>query len=155
MGYAHQIRVIPLGLPPGTRFLPFAMPRVIKDGLTDFLREKENEKNERAKRWVHACGRKDFISVNQITKDTYICSLHFIDPIEENPDPVIATSSSVRKPRKRKMRQQEESENLPETFLIPDFEPKNQSPVSHGLSSSPWVSASDNANEFSDTVADE
>ena len=32
----------------------------------------------------------------------YICSLHFIDPIEENHDPIIATSTTERNCRKRK-----------------------------------------------------
>ena len=50
----------PTRLPPGTHFLPFAKPGVIKDILTDFERKKENEKTERAKRWVCACGKKDF-----------------------------------------------------------------------------------------------
>ena len=51
---------------------------------------------------MHACGRKEFSLLEQIKKDTYICSLHFIDPIEENPDPVIATSITERQNKKRK-----------------------------------------------------
>ena len=94
-------------LPPETKFFPFAKPGVIKDGMTAFEKKKENMKSQRAKKWIHASGRKEFTSLSQITKDTYICSLHFIDPIEENPHPIIATSSSVGKSRKRKLRKQE------------------------------------------------
>ena len=49
-----------------------------------------------AKRWIHACGKKDFHSVRQITKNTFICQLHFDEPIGDNPDPIIATSSIER-----------------------------------------------------------
>ena len=43
------------------------------------------------------CWRKDFTSISQITKETYIfCSLHYFDPIY----PIIARSLTVRQPRK-------------------------------------------------------
>ena len=45
---------------------------------------------EKCKRWVQNCSRKYF-SVANITKDTYICSLHFVGghgPTEEHPDPI-------------------------------------------------------------------
>ena len=45
------------------------------------------------KKLVHACGRKDF-TIDKITKDTYICSLHFVGgngPTEEDPDPINAS----------------------------------------------------------------
>ena len=63
----------------------------------------ENQKTEKAKRWIHACGRKDFTNVDQISKSTYICSLHFS---KDNPDPIIATSVTEKErkycePRKR------------------------------------------------------
>ena len=43
------------------RFLPFPKPWIDLD---------------RAKRWLHLCGREDF-TLDNITKNTYICSLHF------------------------------------------------------------------------------
>ena len=45
---------------------------------------------EKCKRWAQNCSRKYF-SVANITKDTYICSLHFVGghgPTEEHPDPI-------------------------------------------------------------------
>lgn len=43
--------------------------------------------------WVKKCGRSDrgFRSIDDVTKDTYICSLHFLGesgPTEQNPDPL-------------------------------------------------------------------
>ena len=64
--------------------------------MTDWEINKQNIKTERAKRWLHACGRKDFHSLAQITKDMYNCSLHFVEPIEENVDPMLATSLTER-----------------------------------------------------------
>ena len=65
----------------------------IKDGMTEWEKNKQNEFTEKAKEWVHACGRKDF-TIDKITKDTYICSLHFVGgngPTEEDPDPINAS----------------------------------------------------------------
>ena len=64
--------------------------------MTDWDINKQNIKMERAKRWLHACGRKDCHSLAQITKDAYICLLHFVEPIEENSDPMLATSLTER-----------------------------------------------------------
>ena len=50
---------------------------------------------EKARRWVRACGRRDF-TVEGIKKDTYICSLHFSGgkgPTPLNPDPIPATAT--------------------------------------------------------------
>ena len=93
----------PDSMPARTTFLPFPKPGKIKEGMDDWLINQEKKKIEKAKRWVHACGRKDFSSIEQITKSTYICSLHFL---KNNPDPIIATSVTeeirkVRQPRKR------------------------------------------------------
>ena len=55
-------------------------------------------------RWQYLCGRKDFTKLEQITKDTYICSLHFIGskgPTDDNPEPILATLT----PEERDMRQ--------------------------------------------------
>ena len=70
-------------MPGGTAFIPFAKPGNIKEGMDDWLIKHESIKTEKAERWFHACGRQDFMSLNQITKDTYICSLRFI---KDNPD---------------------------------------------------------------------
>ena len=81
-------------MPDGTVFLPFSKPGRHREGMTKWELEQAKIKTERAKRWLHACGRKDFSKLEQITKDTYICSLHFFNgqgPTEENPDPVLAT----------------------------------------------------------------
>ena len=90
----------PEKLPEGTKFYfkfyPFTKPGYIKETMTNWEKEKQNQRTEKARRWLKACGRKDFNSIEQITKHTYICSLHFIDPIEENPDPVHATSMTER-----------------------------------------------------------
>ncbi len=48
---------------------------------------------EKCKRWAIKCGREGFTS-EKVTKDTYICSLHFVGgagPTEEFPDPIPAT----------------------------------------------------------------
>lgn len=65
-------------------------------------------KTEKAKRWVHACGRTNF-TVKKITNYTFICSLHFVGgkgPTEDNPDPVNAkltdTEAKTIESRKRK-----------------------------------------------------
>ena len=50
------------------------------------------------------CGRKDFTKLEQIAKDTYICSLHFVGskgPTDDNPEPILATLN----PEERDMRQ--------------------------------------------------
>ena len=52
------------------------------------IRDKEQRKT-----WIRACCRKDgFVC----TKDSYVCSLHFVDkkgPTEEYPNPISATAS--------------------------------------------------------------
>ena len=47
---------------PGVTFIPFPKP---------------NKYLKKARRWVTLCGRGKHFSVDRITKDTYICSLHF------------------------------------------------------------------------------
>lgn len=105
---------------PGTVFYPFAKPGKVKEGMTAWEVKRQKKKTERARRWIHACGRFDFTDVAQITKHTYICSLHFIEPIEENPDPIIATSLTGRTtmPRKRPR----ERNNLPLIYAADNYE---------------------------------
>ena len=51
-------------------------------------------KNKRRQRWITACHRRDsFVSY---TKDSYICSIHFVrgnGPTKEYPDPISAVAS--------------------------------------------------------------
>lgn len=78
--------------PPGTFFIPFPKIGRLKENMTEWAKKRENEKTLTSKRWVHACGRKEF-TVEKIKKDTYICSLHFDGgkgPTDENPDPIKA-----------------------------------------------------------------
>lgn len=84
----------PERMPSGTTFIRFAKPGKIREHMTDWEKQKANQQTVAAKRWMHACGRKDFSKLEQITKDTYICSLHFINgkgPTENNPDPILAS----------------------------------------------------------------
>ena len=97
----------PGSLPPSTVFIRFAKPGNIKDSMTEWEKQQQIDRTEKAKRWVHACGRKGF-TIKRIKNHTYICSLHFIDgngPTIDNPDPINATltnSEIDRKCRKRK-----------------------------------------------------
>ena len=101
-------------MPDGTYFLPFAKPGKVKEGMTKWKRDFQAQRTEKAKRWIHACGRKDFHSVSQITKDTYIGSLHFVEPIGDNPDPIIATSSIGQTTLKRNIRKRKIHEQPPQ-----------------------------------------
>ena len=47
---------------PDIKFLPFPKPWI------DL---------HRAKRWIHLCSRGPAFTVEKVTKDTYVCSLHF------------------------------------------------------------------------------
>ena len=53
---------------------------------------KPKRKLEKCRRWVRACGRKDF-DISTVTKNTYICSRHFVGgkgPTQDHPDPIPA-----------------------------------------------------------------
>ena len=61
----------------GVFFIPFVKPR---------------KQREKCERWVMACYRGDF-SIDNVNKDTYICSSHFVGgngPTEDHPDPIPA-----------------------------------------------------------------
>ncbi|KAM4574074.1 uncharacterized protein V3H82_008823 [Fundulus diaphanus] len=61
----------------GVFFIPFPKPRSLA---------------QKCQRWIRACNREDFTAQN-VTKDTYICSLHFVGgkgPTAEFPDPITA-----------------------------------------------------------------
>ena len=94
-------------MPEGTHFTRFAKVRKVKDGMTEWEKNKQNELTEKEKKWVHACDRKTF-TIKKITKDTYICSLSFAgrnDATEEDLDQINASlleCELVRKKDKKK-----------------------------------------------------
>ena len=92
----------------GVFFIRFAKPGRLKDTMSDWERQQNLKKTEKAKRWFHACGRKDFNRIEQIKKDTYIYSLHFVGqgPTEEHPDPVKSGDERFFERRKRKPQKQ-------------------------------------------------
>ena len=59
-------------------FTRFAKPGHLKDTMSDWERQQNLKMTEKAKRWLHACRRKDFNRIGQIKKDTFIYSLHFV-----------------------------------------------------------------------------
>ena len=89
----------PKTFPEGTEFIRFPKPRKITDSMTEWQKKQESAKTDKAKRWLHACDRKgQFDRVEQITKDTCICSLHFVGgkgPTDNNPDPYPARLSET------------------------------------------------------------
>ena len=111
----------PERMPEGTNFLPFAKPGIIKEGMTPLEKERESAKTQRAKRWMHACGRKNFCSLSQITKHTYICSLHFDQPIGENSDPRLSTVNADSRRKRRKLTRISLSPESPAPS-IPEYE---------------------------------
>ena len=77
----------------GVFFIRSAKPGCLKDTTSDWERQQNLKKTEKAKRWLHARGRKNFNCIEQIRKDTNICSLHFVGQkrlTEEHPDPLKA-----------------------------------------------------------------
>ena len=70
----------------GVFFIRVAKPGYLKDTMSDCEKQQNFKKTEKAKRWLHACERKDFNNIEHIKKYTYICSLHFVGkegPTEE------------------------------------------------------------------------
>ena len=65
----------------GVSFIPFPKPK------TNF---------KRCKAWIKACGKKNF-TIDNITRNTYVCSKHFHNgqPSELYPDPYPAQSSQM------------------------------------------------------------
>ena len=99
----------PERLPEGTYFIRFPKPGKITETMTDWEKEQARLKTEKAKRWQYLCGRSDFQTIEKITKDTYICSIHFVGgkgPTSDNDEPILATltpeESLKRQQRKRK-----------------------------------------------------
>ena len=59
----------------------------------NWKKNKRNEFTYKRKKQVYACDKKGF-TIDKITKNTYICSLHFFSRnglIEEDPDPISAS----------------------------------------------------------------
>ncbi|KAK3085781.1 hypothetical protein FSP39_008650 [Pinctada imbricata] len=73
----------------GAKFIPF--PKKISN-------------HDKCMRWIKACGRPHYqLNIENITKDTYICSKHFVGgngPTLDNPDPIPADGSTPRTARK-------------------------------------------------------
>lgn len=99
----------PERLPKETYFIRFPKPGRIRDNMTEWEKNQAKLKTEKAKRWQYLCGRKDFQNLKQITKDTYICSLHFVGgkgPEGKDAEPMLATltpeESEKQQNRKRK-----------------------------------------------------
>ena len=64
----------------GVTFMPFPKPHMDRG---------------KCERWLRACKRDNF-GIDNVTKHTCICSLHFIGgngPTDEHPDPIDATAS--------------------------------------------------------------
>ena len=92
--------------PPGTYFVRFPKPGKIKDTMTEWEKGQQNRKTDKCRKWVDACGRKDF-TVDNVKKDTYMCSIHFIGnhgPTEQYPNPILATWTGNDLNRKLKRR---------------------------------------------------
>ncbi|KAL7861002.1 hypothetical protein AOLI_G00173510 [Acnodon oligacanthus] len=56
---------------------------------------------EKCKLWIKLCGRPhSLLNISNITRDTYVCSKHFVDgkPTAEHPHPVDASSTHVISP---------------------------------------------------------
>ena len=82
--------------PSNMFFIPFPKCGVLKDGMEEWKIKEMNLKTEKCKKWVHACGRPNF-TIKGVTRNTYICSLHFIGengPTLDHPDPIKATLSN-------------------------------------------------------------
>ena len=78
--------------PSGTYFIHFPKQERIKYKMTEWEKGLEKQKAE-CRKWVYACGRKDF-TVHDVKKDTCICPIHVVGnhgPIDETPDPILAT----------------------------------------------------------------
>lgn len=99
----------PENLPQGTFFIRFPKPGLVKESMTTWEKNKQREKTDIAKRWLYACGRQDFTRIDQVKKDAYICSLHFVGGkglTDENPHPLLTTltneEQATKLSRKRK-----------------------------------------------------
>ena len=118
----------PERLSDGTTFIRFPKPGCIKPNISEWEKQRENETTEKAKRLQHSCGRKDFYSLDQIKKDTYICTQHFIGrkrPTAENPDLITATltelqvDSLVARSLKRQNSKSRKRNAMPELEMAP------------------------------------
>ena len=82
----------------GEGLLRACIPSMVKNRNGDpvFHFPGQKRQTERRNRWILACSRGDSFNC---TKDSYVCSLHFVNengPTDENPDPISATASKDR-----------------------------------------------------------
>ena len=68
MGFVIPIRNTLKGYHQGHIFLRFAKPGKINNGMIAWEKQQQHMKTAKAKRWMHACGRKDFNLLEQIKK---------------------------------------------------------------------------------------
>ena len=97
-------------MPEGTHFIRFAKVRKVKDGMTEWEKNKQNKLTEKGKKWVQACGRKSFL-IKKITKDTYICSLSFVggndateEDLDQNNASLLECELAAKKDKKKRKR---------------------------------------------------
>ena len=103
-------------LPSGGYFIRLPKPGNVKESMTQWKKYRENVKTEKAKKWVHACGRG--FSIKNIKKDIFIYSNHFIGgcgPTEENSDPLFVTlaDKELKKKATRKRKPPKQRELIP------------------------------------------
>ena len=90
-------------LPNNIKWIPFPKPGKFKDGMTELEKKAIIKKQEKTKRWIYLCGRKDFTSIEQVTQNTYICSLHFVNkigPVDKKDEPINASHTEQEVMRK-------------------------------------------------------
>ena len=114
----------PHKFPPGTYFMPFPKVGRIKESMTQWEKNRQNERTEKAKKWIHACGRKNF-GIKNITRSTYICSIHFVGghgPTEADPCPLLATLTEGEKNKKLSRKRKQPTRSQREPLNHPDPE---------------------------------
>ena len=104
------------------------------------------KKQEKTKRWIYLCGRKDFSSIDQVTKDTYICSLHFsnkIGPVNDDDEPINATltEQEVRRKQQKGKRKLPVDRSVQSTKCKKDDTPTIDSPCDTNMESLPSTSS--------------
>ena len=93
-------------LPEGVKFLPFPKPGKIKNGMTELEKDQARKRTEKTKRWIYLCGRKNFTSIDQVSRNTHICTLHFDSlsgPNDDNPEPFMAGLTEKEKESKSRV----------------------------------------------------
>lgn len=76
----------------------------MREGITFIQFPDPSMEKAKAERWIAACRRENF-TINSITRWTYMCNKHFVDPsgpTRQNPDPVPASMSKAEADNLRK-----------------------------------------------------